>query len=341
MISNLPGDNAVFGSGCLLDDLMQYVYNDKGCRMIISGDTAQLPPVGSSRSPALDKAFYRTVFTEIIDCELTEVVRQKQKSGILENATSLRELIRNGMTGYPKFSIAGFSDLMKISGNELIDLINRSYETSGIEQTVVISRSNKRSNMYNSGIRSRILLREEEIIPGEMLMVVRNNYYWLQDNEKIEFIANGDAIEILKIRKYEELYGYRYADVRIRLIDYDIELEAKIMLDTLNIESASLTSEQNKNLFYTIYEDYEEIKPKKKGYDKVRENPYFNALQVKFAYAVTCHKAQGGQWKNVFIDQGYINENMMDTEYLRWLYTAFTRSTQNIYLINFPDKYFV
>jgi len=340
MISNLPSETSVFGSGCLLDDLMHYVYNDKGCRLIISGDTAQLPPVGSVKSPALDKAFYGTLFTRIIECELTEVVRQEQKSGILENATILREQIRKGMTGYPKFNIAGFADIVRVSGNELIDIINRSYETAGIEQTVVINRSNKRSNMYNSGIRSRILFREEEVIAGEMLMVVKNNYYWLQDNEQIDFIANGDTIEIIKIKKSEELYGYRFADVRIRLVDYEIELDAKIMLDTLNIESASLTSDQNRNLFYTIYEDFQEIKPKKKGYSRVKENPYFNALQVKFAYAVTCHKAQGGQWRNVFIDQGYINENMMDTEYLRWLYTAFTRSTQNLYLINFPDKYF-
>jgi exodeoxyribonuclease-5 len=227
-----------------------------------------------------------------------------------------------------------------VSGSELVDHISRSYETAGLEQTVVINRSNKRSNMYNSGIRSRILFREEELIPGEMLMVVKNNYYWLNDNDQLDFIANGDTIEILKIRKREEIYGYRFADVRLRLIDYDIELDAKIMLDTLNIESASLKSDQNKNFFYTVYEDYEEIKPKKKGYGMVRENPYFNALQVKFAYAVTCHKAQGGQWKNVFVDPGYINENMMDTEYLRWLYTAITRSTQSLYLINFSEKYF-
>jgi exodeoxyribonuclease-5 len=340
MISNLANDNSVFGSGCLLDDLMQYVYNDKGCKLIVTGDTAQLPPVGSVNSPALDKAFYRSIFTKIIECELTEVVRQEQKSGILENATLLREQIRKGMSGYPKFNMAGFADMLRVSGSELVDHISRSYETAGLEQTVVINRSNKRSNMYNSGIRSRILFREEELIPGEMLMVVKNNYYWLNDNDQLDFIANGDTIEILKIRKREEIYGYRFADVRLRLIDYDIELDAKIMLDTLNIESASLKSDQNKNFFYTVYEDYEEIKPKKKGYGMVRENPYFNALQVKFAYAVTCHKAQGGQWKNVFVDPGYINENMMDTEYLRWLYTAITRSTQSLYLINFSEKYF-
>lgn len=341
MISNLPGDKSVFGSGYLLDDLMQYVYNDKGCKLIISGDTAQLPPVGSVNSPALDKTFYGSIFQKIIECELTEVVRQEQQSGILENATFLRELIRKGLSGYPRFNIKGFTDMTRISGNELIDCIADSYETAGIEQTVVINRSNKRSNMYNSGIRSRILFREEELVQGDMLMVVKNNYYWLQNNERVDFIANGDAIEIVKIRKYKEIYGFRFADVKLRLIDYDLELDAKIMLDTLHVESASLTSDQNKNLFYTVYQDFEEIRPKRKGYSMVKDNPYFNALQVKFAYAVTCHKAQGGQWKNVFIDQGFIREDMMDTEYLRWLYTAVTRSTQNLYLINFPEKYFV
>jgi exodeoxyribonuclease-5 len=341
MISNLPGDTSVFGSGYLLDDLIQYVYNDKGCKLIISGDTAQLPPVGSVNSPALDKAFYGSIFKKITECELTEVVRQEQQSGILENATFLRELIRKGLSGYPRFNIKGFTDMTRVSGNELIDCISDSYETAGIEQTVVINRSNKRSNMYNSGIRSRILFREEELVQGDMLMVVKNNYYWLQNNDQVDFIANGDAVEILKIKRYEEIYGFRFADVKLRLIDYDLELDAKMMLDTLHVESASLTSDQNKNLFYTIYQDFEEIRPKGKGYKMVKDNPHFNALQVKFAYAVTCHKAQGGQWKNVFIDQGFIREDMMDTEYLRWLYTAVTRSTQNLYLINFPEKYFV
>lgn len=341
MISNLPGDTSVFGSGYLLDDLIRYVYNDKGCKLIISGDTAQLPPVGSVNSPALDRTFYGGIFQKIIECELTDVVRQEQQSGILENATFLRELIRKSLSGYPRFNIKGFKDMTRISGNELIDCIADSYETAGIEQTVVINRSNKRSNMYNSGIRSRILFREEELVQGDMLMVVKNNYYWLQNNDQVDFIANGDAIEVLKIRKYKEIYGFRFADVKLRLIDYDLELDAKIMLDTLHVESASLTSDQNKNLFYTVYQDFEEIRPKRKGYNMVKDNPYFNALQVKFAYAVTCHKAQGGQWKNVFIDQGFIREDMMDTEYLRWLYTAVTRSTQNLYLINFPEKYFV
>ncbi len=341
MISNLCGDTSVFGSGYLLDDLISYVYNNKGCKLIISGDTAQLPPVGSVNSPALDRTFYGSIFQKIIECELTEVVRQEQQSGILENATFLRELIRKSLSGYPKFNIKGFTDMTRISGNELIDSITESYETAGIEQTVVINRSNKRANMYNSGIRSRILFREEELVKGEMLMVVKNNYYWLQNNDQVDFIANGDAIEIMNIRKYEEVYGFRFADVKLRLIDYNLELDAKIMLDTLHVESASLTSNQNKNLFYTIYQDFEEIRPKRKSYNMVKDNAYFNALQVKFAYAVTCHKAQGGQWKNVFIDQGFIREDMMDTEYLRWLYTAVTRSTQNLYLINFPEKYFV
>lgn len=340
MISNVSGEYTVFGSGRLMDDLLHYVNNDKGCKLIIAGDTAQLPPVGSPNSPALDATSYRSSFVRIVECELTEVVRQKRLSGILANATEIRELIRNGISGYPGLTIAGYDDFCSIPGNELIEMLANAYEKDGLEQTIVINRSNKRSNMYNAGIRSRILFREEEIIPGDLLMVVKNNYYWLKDTSDVDFIANGDMVEILKIRKYEEIYGFRYADVKLRLTDYNMELDARILLDTLSVESASLTGEQSKTLFYSIYEDYQMLKPKRKGYDMVRENPYFNALQVKFAYAVTCHKAQGGQWKNVFIDQGYINESMIDTEYLRWLYTAITRSTQRLYLVNFPDKFF-
>lgn len=340
MISNVSGEYNIFGSGRLMDDLLDYVNNGKGCKLIVAGDTAQLPPVGSSNSPALEAGCYRGFFVRVVECELTEVVRQEQQSGILVNATAVRELIRNGISGYPGLTTTGYDDFCSISGNELIELLANAYETDGLDQTIVINRSNKRSNMYNAGIRSRILFREEEIIPGDLLMVVKNNYFWLKDSGDVDFIANGDTVEILKIRKYKELYGFRYADVNLRLIDYNIELDARIMLDTLSVESASLTGEQNKTLFYNIYEDYQMLKPKRKGYDMVRENPYFNALQVKFAYAVTCHKAQGGQWKNVFIDQGYINESMIDTEYLRWIYTAITRSTKRLYLVNFSENFF-
>lgn len=304
MISNQPSENSVFGSGRLLEDLLKYVYNDKNCKLIICGDTAQLPPVGSEGSPALGKGYFTGSFLDTVECELTEVVRQQQKSGILENATCLREIIGRGEAVLPKFDISGYSDICRISGNELIEQLESSYNKVGIEQVIIINRSNKRANMYNSGVRSKLLFREEELVPGDLLMVVKNNYYWLQDNEEVNYIANGDMLEIIKIKKVEENYGLRFADVTIRLIDYDLELDAKIMLDTLQAESASLTGEEYKKFFYKIYEDYADLKPNKKGYSKVKENPYYNALQVKFAYAITCHKAQGGQWKHVFIDQG-------------------------------------
>ncbi|MBN2613819.1 MAG: AAA family ATPase [Bacteroidales bacterium] len=340
MISNQPSEGSFFGSGRLLDDLMEYVYNNKGCKLIITGDTAQLPPVNSPGNPALDKRYYSGYLVSTDECELTEVVRQQQQSGILENATRLRTLINTGTVTPPKFNLAGYKDICSIQGNELTEQLEKSYEEAGTEQTIIINRSNKRSNMYNAGVRAKILYRESELSPGDMLMAVKNNYYWIKENENLSYIANGDMLEITRIKKYEENYGFRFADVSARLTDYDIEIECKIMLDTLNTETASLSAEQNKELFYRIYEDYAEIKPKQKGYNLVKENPFFNALQVKFAYAVTCHKAQGGQWKHVFIDQGYVSDNMISADYLKWLYTALTRSTQKVFLVNFPEKYF-
>ena len=340
MISNESADSSVFGSGRLLEDLLEYVYSGRDCKLIISGDTAQLPPVGTQISPALGKNYYIGSFLRVYEDELTEVVRQQQSSGILVNATSLREIIRMGIPQHPKFNLTGFKDVCRIPGNELIEQLERSYNEVGVEETIIINRSNKRSNMYNAGVRSKILFREDELVPGDLLMVVKNNYYWLQDQKEISYIANGDMLEVKRIKKYEEHYGLRFADITLRLMDYDLELDAKIILDTLKVESASLTSEQNKEFFYKIYEDFADITPKRKGYDKVKEDPYFNALQIKFAYAVTCHKAQGGQWKNVFIDQGYISEEMINIDYLRWLYTAITRATQKVFLVNFGDKYF-
>ncbi len=340
MISNQSNEIAIFGTGRLLDDLVQYVYNNNNCKLILIGDTAQLPPVGLAISPALNKNFLETYLLNVHECEITDVVRQEKASGILENATGLRRSIKLNKENLPKFCVSGFSDIVRVTGTELAEKIGDAYNQYGIEQTIVINRSNKRANQYNAGIRNNIFSWEEEIVKGELLMVVKNNYFWLQENEKVDFIANGDIIEILKIKKYYDIFGYRFAEVTVRMIDYNIEIETKLLLDTLSVDTASLTSEQNRNLFYTIYNDYSHIKPKKKGYDMVKNNPFFNALQVKFAYSVTCHKAQGGQWKVVFIDQGYINENMVNTEYLRWLYTALTRSTCKVYLVNFPDKYF-
>lgn len=337
MISNHAGDNNVFGSGRLLDDLLHYLRNDKRCSLIIIGDTAQLPPVGTSISPALDESVLQHYFQEAEVIELTDVVRQSQDSGILVNATLIRNNIIRGKEEFPKLIVDGFPDVLNITGNEILDYLNQSYSQNGIENTIIICRSNKRANKFNEGIRRQILGREEEVTAGDLLMVVKNNYYWLSGSDKIDFIANGDIIRVIKIRKIQEIYGFRFADALVELIDYDLKIEAKIMLDTLTVEGAAMSQEDNQKLFYAILEDYQDLKPKKSQYEKVKNNAFFNALQVKFSYAVTCHKAQGGQWKNVFIDFGYLRKESIDMDFLRWLYTAFTRATDNLYLINFPE----
>lgn len=307
------------------------------------GDTAQLPPVGLDVSPALsaqELEFYDRI---IYEYELTEVVRQDYHSGILYNATALRHLIADEYfnPGYFPLECNQFKDVLRIGGGDLIEELSTCFDRFGVFETIVVTRSNKRANKYNQGIRSAILYKEAEISKGDLLMVVKNNYFLLEENEKIDFIANGDIAEIVSIYKYEELYGFRFAEVCLRMIDYpDIELDCKIILDTLSIESAALSAEQSRKLFDAVAEDYADIRSKKKRWEKIRENPYFNALQVKFAYAVTCHKAQGGQWKAVFVDQGYLTEDMINVEYLRWLYTAFTRPTERLYLVNFNDEFF-
>lgn len=341
MISNNPGESSVFGSGRLLDDLIQYVYNNKNCKLILIGDEAQLPPVGIDISPALDSKQITAFNLKVQEYNLREVVRQQENSGILLNATSIRNLISNEQYIFPKLELDGIDDVQRISGSELIETISDSYNKYGYEDTIIITRSNKRANQYNKGIRNQILWREEEIAKGDFLMVVKNNYYWIDENEKIDFIANGDIAEIIKIMKYEERYGFRFANVILRFIDYgDLEVECKIILDTLNINSAALSNDDNKQLYYNILEDYKHEKIRKKQYEGVKNDEYFNALQVKFSYAITCHKAQGGQWKNVFIDHGYVADDMMDKEYLRWLYTAFTRPVEKLFLVNFDKRFF-
>ena len=343
MVSNSSSESSIFGSGRLLEDLIEYVYSGSNCRLILVGDTAQLPPVGLDISPALAKKeldFYDRV---VFEHELTEVVRQDQNSGILYNATFIRNLITEGyfVPGYFHLELSGFDDIRRLGGADLIEEISTCYDLFGMFETIVVTRSNKRANKFNEGIRSTILYKESAISVGDLLMIVKNNYFWLEANETIDFIANGDIAEIVTIYKHEELYGFRFANVSLRLIDYpDIEFDCKILLDTLSIESAALTSEQNRKLFDAVAEDYLDIRSKKKRWEKIRENPYFNALQVKFAYAVTCHKAQGGQWKAVFVDQGYLTEEMLNTEFLRWLYTAFTRPTERLYLVNFNKEFF-
>ncbi|HET6556822.1 MAG TPA: AAA family ATPase [Prolixibacteraceae bacterium] len=343
MISNTTGEASIFGSGRLLEDLIEYVYTGNNCRLLLVGDTAQLPPVGLDVSPALSAQELESYDREVYEYELTEVVRQDKNSGILYNATFLRQLITSGdeQEGYFNLEYKQFEDIRRLSGADLIEEISTCFDRYGLIETIVITRSNKRANKFNEGIRSTILYKEADISVGDLLMVVKNNYFWMEENEKIDFIANGDIAEIISIYKYEELYGFRFANVSLRLLDYpDIEFDCKIILDALSIETASLSGEQNRKLFDAVAEDYLEIRNKKKRWEEIRKNPYFNALQVKFAYAVTCHKAQGGQWSAVFVDQGYLTEEMINTEFLRWLYTAFTRPVERLYLVNFNKDFF-
>ena len=342
MISNMPQDSSTFGSGCLLSDLIEYILSGNNCRLIISGDTAQLPPVGLSISPALDKIELEYFNLEVTSTELTEVLRQSENSGILENATYLRTLLEiENYKGYWKIKTSGFNDIIRLSGTDLIEEISNCYDKFGIDETIVITRSNKRANKFNEGIRKTILYREDQISSGDLLMVVKNNYFWSKQLEEIDFIANGDIAKVIKIGKYEEKFGYHFASVTLSLIDYkEITIDCKIMLDALTIDAPALTANDSKKLFEAIAEDYPEIHNKRQQWEKIRENEYFNALQVKFSYAVTCHKAQGGQWKTVFIDHGYLTEEIIDREFLRWAYTAFTRPTERLYLVNFNKEFF-
>jgi exodeoxyribonuclease-5 len=343
MISNGPNESSVFGSGRLLDDLLEYVYSGENCRLVLVGDTAQLPPVGLNISPALDATQLDDYGFLVKEFELTEVVRQEAGSGVLFNATKMRRLISSGEQepGFLNIKMESFPDIEKVNGGDLIEKISSCYDEYGFFETTVVTRSNKRANLYNKGIRGSILYKENEIEKGDLLMVVKNNYFWVGEGVELDFIANGDIAEIEKIYSYEELYGFRFANVCLRFVDYEnVELDCKIFLETLAIETASFPQDKNRGLFEAVSEDYMEIKNKRERWKKIRENPYFNALQVKYAYALTCHKAQGGQWKAVFIDHGYLVEDMLDKEYYRWLYTAFTRPTEKLFLVNFNKNFF-
>lgn len=340
MISNEGLDSFVFGTGRLLDDLIQYVYSGENCRLILIGDTAQLPPVMQTVSPALNLETLQGYNLAVQEIILTQVVRQTQASGILFNATNLRNALRNNTVEiFPKLKLKGFTDFRKINGDELIEEISSAYSRDGIEDTMIITRSNKRATIYNNGIRNRILYREEELSSGDRLLVAKNNYFWTTENKEMDFIANGEIIQVLRVRKIYGLYGFRFANVLVRFQDYDIEMEVKILLDTLQTDSPSLPKELNDKLFYTILEDYEDIPTKAGKMKKMKIDPHYNVLQVKFAYAITCHKAQGGQWKNVFLDFGYITEEMLGEDFYRWLYTAFTRATHRLYLVNLPKEF--
>lgn len=340
MIANEGLSGGMFGTGRLLDDLIHYVYAGQGCRLMLIGDTAQLPPVGEEESPALSASMLEGYGLEVTEHCLTQVVRQEQDSGILYNATSLRQYIaEEEYFSLPRIKADGFPDIRIISGGELIDTINECYDKAGMDETMIICRSNKRANLYNKGIRNTILYREDELNTGDLLMVAKNNYYWGADCKEMDFIANGDIAVVRRVRRTHEMYGFRFADVTLCFPDYnDLELDVKILLDTLHSDSPALTREESNRLFQAVQEDYGDITVKRERMKKIKEDTWYNALQVKYAYAVTCHKAQGGQWQRVFVDQGYMTEEMLTPDYYRWLYTAFTRATEVLYLVNWPEE---
>lgn len=340
MIANEGLSGGMFGTGRLLDDLKHYVYAGQGCRLMLIGDTAQLPPVGEEESPALSASMLEGYGLEVTEHCLTQVVRQEQDSGILYNATSLRRYIaEEEYFSLPRIKADGFPDIRIISGGELIDTINECYDKAGMDETMIICRSNKRANLYNKGIRNTILYREDELNTGDLLMVAKNNYYWGADCKEMDFIANGDIAVVRRVRRTHEMYGFRFADVTLCFPDYnDLELDVKILLDTLHSDAPALTREESDRLFQAVQEDYGDITVKRERMKKIKEDTWYNALQVKYAYAVTCHKAQGGQWQRVFVDQGYMTEEMLTPDYYRWLYTAFTRATEVLYLVNWPEE---
>ena len=335
MISNENTDKAIFGSGYLLDDLIQYVYSGDNCRLILMGDSAQLPPVSLKESPALNAAYLQRYRLQVTEINLRQVVRQQEDSGILFNATLLRNALHQGkMDVFPTIQTDHFADIRKINGQELIEEISSAYSRDGLDNTIIICRSNKNANIYNNGVRNRILYREEELSSGDRLMIVKNNYYWGRAYSDLDFIANGEIVQVLRVRHTEALYGFRFCNIKVRFSDYDIETELKIMLDTLQSESPALSRESNDKLFASIAEEYADIRSKPERIKKIKDDPYFNAVQVKYAYAVPCHKAQGGQWDNVFLDKGYVTDDMLGEDFYRWLYTAFTRATKRLYLVN-------
>lgn len=345
MIANNGYMESVFGSGCLLDDMVQYIYGGVNCRALLIGDKAQLPPVGEEESPALMASFMSAYGMKVYEADLNEVLRQEQESGILYNATAIRQMITHDeLTQLPKVRFEGFADVQMVPGNELIESLTSSYSHVGMDETMVVTRSNKRANIYNMGIRNMILGREEQLTSGDMLMVVKNNYYWASKDEEsekagIQFLANGDRATVRRLRNVRELYGFTFADAWLQFPDYDdYELQATVILDSLLTEAPALTQEQSAILYNKVMEDYADIPLKTDRLKRLREDPHFNALQVKYAYAVTCHKAQGGQWAHIYIDQGYMTDDMLSPDYIHWLYTAFTRATEKLFLVNWPKS---
>lgn len=353
MVANMGLGGMNFGSGCLLDDLVHFVYQGRNDRLMLIGDKAQLPPVGEEESPALNAAMLQGYGLTVYECDLNEVLRQSEQSGILYNATMIRQMItHDDITQLPKIRFMGFSDIKPMPGSELIEALADSYHHVGLDDTIVVTRSNKRANIFNQGIRNMVLDREEELSQGDILMIVKNNYYWMeeerkkikekdnqvQSNDIPAFLANGDRAKVLKVRRRIDLYGFRFATLLLQFPDYgNYELEATVLLDTLTSEAPALTHEQQEQLFHQIEEDYQDVPLKADRMKAIRQDQFYNALQVKFAYAVTCHKAQGGQWAHVYVDQGYMTDDMLTPDYIHWLYTAFTRATEMLYLVNWPE----
>ena len=368
MIANQGYGESAFGSGCLLDDLMQFVYNGQNCRLLLIGDKAQLPPVGEEESPALSTNMLRCYGMKVYECDLNQVLRQSEESGILWNATMIRG-VWSEECGVrlllPQIRFKGFADIQVVPGDELIESLSSSYSRVGMDETMVITRSNKRANIYNQGIRNTVLDREDELCRGDMLMIVKNNYYWLKEEgggwsentpatdsgpecnllppstfnppPKISFLANGDLAVVQRVRHVHELYGFRFAEVTMQFPDYDnYELTAIVILDSITTEAPALTREQQEQLYKAVLEDYADIPHMADRIKKLKTDRYYNALQVKFAYAVTCHKAQGGQWSHIYLDQGYMTDDMLTPDYIHWLYTAFTRATEKLFLVNWP-----
>ena len=341
MLSDSTPDGQIFGSGSLLEDLITYVRSGRQCRLILVGDDAQLPPIGADRSPALNAAAMRS-YGEVVYSSMTDVVRQDAASGILRNATALRQMLERGEVEVPHIDL-NYPDIESIGGGEFLECLEDAYARYGRDETIVITRSNKRANRFNEGIRRYILSAEEQIESGDRLMVVKNNYYYTERMEKspMSFIANGDIALLKRIRRFEDFYGFHFADAVLSFGDYgDTEIECKILLDTLSSESPSLTREQSRQLFDEVEKDYMDTASRLKRFRQIRENPHYNALQVKFAYAVTCHKAQGGQWRAVFVDRCLFGDEPMTRDMLRWLYTAVTRATEKLYLVNFDERFF-
>ncbi|WP_435413307.1 ATP-dependent DNA helicase [Psychroserpens mesophilus] len=343
MIPDIASDSKLFENGSLLDDLMQYVYSGHKCKLLLIGDKAQLPPVKSDLSPALNAHVLGMNYNKnVTSIELDEVVRQEQDSGILENATRLREVLDNEFYESFKFNVNGFTDIVRlIDGHEVMDAINDAYSENGHEETAIIVRSNKRANLYNQQIRNRILFNENELTVGDFLMVVKNNYFWIKPTTEAGFIANGDIIQVLEIFSITELYGFRFAEVKVQMVDYPKmrPFETVLLLDTIEAETPSLPYEDSNRLYQEVQKDYEDEASNYKKFLKIKGNKHFNALQVKFSYAITCHKSQGGQWHTIFVEQPYL-PNGVDRDYLRWLYTAVTRAKEKLYLIGFKDEFF-